>query len=94
MSKSLSYSAQGYKDIDKTEEDKARTNRTRVLVCGGLLTVVITISVIIGVVLNQKSMIDKIAKSENHEGFGDGTGDAGFHPAGCDSDHPMCQFYA
>lgn len=48
----MDYSAQGYKNIDKTEEDKAKNSRTRILVCGGLLTIIITISVIIGVVLN------------------------------------------
>jgi hypothetical protein len=48
----MDYSAQGYKNIDKTEEDKARSSRTRILICGGLLTIIITISVIIGVVLN------------------------------------------
>ena len=89
----MDYSAQGYKNIDKTEEDKARSSRTRILVCGGLLTIIITISVIIGVVLNQKNMIDQINENETHEGFDSNTNDAGVHYENCDSDHPMCQFY-
>ena len=90
----MDYSAQGYKNIDKTEEDKARSSRTRILICGGLLTIIITISVIIGVVLNQKNLgVDPELKGD-HIGHMKDTNDAGMHVTGCDSDHPMCQFYS
>lgn len=87
----MDYSAQGYKNIDKSDDDKARSSRTRILVCGGLLTIIITISVIIGVVANQKSMSEQDDSTiVSHTGKGDDTNDSGLHFSKCDSDHPMC----
>jgi len=44
--------------------------------------------------LNQKDLMKEVEETENHSGYGDDKKDAGLHVEGCDSDHPMCQFYA
>ena len=66
----MDYSVQGYRNIDKSDDDNARSSRTRILVCRGLFTIIITILVIIGVVLNQKSMIDDDFSIVSHTGKG------------------------
>lgn len=68
----MEYSAQGYNNLEKTDAQK-KNSRTRVLVGGSLLTIIVTISVIIGVVIHQS----KEAEDTSINGGGD------------DPDHPV-----
>ena len=67
-----------------TESEPEKSKKSKCMICTILLSLLALSVAIIGLMYNQNN---KNTKEEN------GKLDAGAHVEGCESDHPMCQFY-